>query len=161
MTEPKKNREEKERAGPNGPEMVDIMIKYELRENSREVKYKERFEITKGCTQFQESSEPVLIKTFGTKEEALEELKNYKSSIREFSANTGTCYEVTEYYVEEAEYDEDGDWIAGGDIWGFSKMEIEVVEKPSYNTLAIFNNMKDAEEAADNYEGDDEVYLSF
>lgn len=137
------------------------MIKYELRENSREVKYKERFEIAAGCTANQDDCESKLIKSFDSKEDALEELKNYKTEINSFSSNTGTRYNVTEYFVEEAEYDEDEEWIAGGDIWGFSEMSIEVVEKPSYSTLAIFNNMKDAEEAADNYEGDDEVYLSF
>lgn len=136
------------------------MIKFELKENSREVKYKERFEIAEGCTQFQESSEPVLIKTFDTKEEALEELKNYKSSIREFSANTGTCYEVTEYYVEEAEYDEDGDWIAGGDIWGFSKMCIRVVaDNGTADTLGEFDNLEDAEKFM--RDCDEECHLSF
>lgn len=137
------------------------MMKFELKECTREIKYKERFEIAAGCTANQDDCESKLIKSFDSKEDALEELKNYKTEINSFSSNTGTRYNVTEYFVEEAEYDEDGDWIAGGDIWGFSEMSIEVVEKPSYNTLAIFNNMKDAEEAADNYEGDDEVYLSF
>lgn len=136
-------------------------MKFELKECTREIKYKERFEIAAGCTANQDDCESKLIKSFDSKEDALEELKNYKTEINSFSSNTGTRYNVTEYFVEEAEYDEDGDWIAGGDIWGFSEMSIEVVEKPSYNTLAIFNNMKDAEEAADNYEGDDEVYLSF
>lgn len=137
------------------------MMKFELKECTREIKYKERFEIAAGCTANQDDCESKLIKSFDSKEDALEELKNYKTEINSFSSNTGTRYNVTEYFVEEAEYDEDEEWIAGGDIWGFSEMSIEVVEKPSYNTLAIFNNMKDAEEAADNYEGDDEVYLSF
>jgi hypothetical protein len=29
---------------------------------------------------------------------------------------------ITEYYIEEAEYNEDGDWIGGGDIWEYSKL---------------------------------------
>lgn len=29
---------------------------------------------------------------------------------------------VTEYYVEENNYDDNGDWISGGDIYGFSTL---------------------------------------
>ena len=30
---------------------------------------------------------------------------------------------VTEYYVEENEYDEDNEWISGGDIWEISEIK--------------------------------------
>ena len=134
-------------------------MKFELKECTREIKYKERFEIAAGCTANQDDCESKLIKSFDSKEDALEELKNYKTEINSFSSNTGTRYNVTEYYVEENEYDEDGDWVAGGDVWEFSKMEIEVVEKPSYNTIATFDNFEDAEKAMNDCE--EECYLSF
>lgn len=94
-------------------------------------------------------------------EEAKEELQKYKSSIRELSGGAGKYYLVEEYYVEENDYDEDGEWVNGGNALAFSKITIELVEKPEYNTLATFDNMEDAEIALNEYDGDAEVYLSF
>jgi hypothetical protein len=31
-------------------------------------------------------------------------------------------YLVTEYMVEENDYDDEGEWCGGGDDWAFSKM---------------------------------------
>lgn len=135
-------------------------MKYELKECVREVKYKERKEIVKGCTVDQEDYESTLIKSFDSKEDALEELKKYKSSIHEFSSNIGRCYEVTEYFVEEVEYDEDDEWIAGGDIWEFSEMHIELVaENSTADTLGVFDNFADAENALNECEVD--AHISF
>jgi hypothetical protein len=39
------------------------------------------------------------------------------------SGSAGTYYLVTEYCVEENEYDEDGEWVSGGDVLEFSHME--------------------------------------
>lgn len=94
-------------------------------------------------------------------EDAKNELLNYKSNIRELSGNYGKYYLVEEYYIEENIYDEDGELLEGEGIWEFSKINIELVEKPSYNTLAIFDNMEAAENACNNYQGDNDVYLSF
>ena len=38
-------------------------------------------------------------------------------------------------------------------------MEIEVVEIPSYETIAICSSLEEAEEAADNYDGEGETYI--
>lgn len=135
------------------------MIKYELKKDSIEVKYKDRKEIKPGIVLTSDNQKPELIKAFDNKDEALEELRKYKSGIRKFS----NYYLVEEYYVEENVYDDEDEdeWVSGGDVWEFSKMEIELVEKPSYNTLAVFDNMADAERAENEYEGENEVYLSF
>lgn len=138
------------------------MVKYELKKDSIEVRYKDRKEIKPGIVLTADNREPELIKTFDNKEEALEELGKYKSSITEYTYN-GTLYVVEEYYIEENTYDDDDEdeWLSGGDIWSFSKMEIELVEKPSYDTLAVFDNMADAEKAENDYDGENEVYLFF
>lgn len=136
------------------------MKKYVLKKDSIEVKYKDRKEIAPGVVLSSDNQEPETIKLFNNKEDALKELQKYKSSIAKHTYN-GTIYVVEEYYVEENTYDEDGEWLEGGDVWEFSQMEIELVEKPSFDTLAVFDNMKDAEKAEDDYEGDGEVYLSF
>ena len=137
------------------------MKKFEIRKNSIEVGYKNRREIKEGITLTPDDKFPEIVAAFDTLEEAKTELQKYKSSITELSGGAGKYYLVEEYYIEENSYDEDGEWIEGGDALEFSKLTIELVEKPSYNTLATFDNMKDAEEAYDNYDGDDEVYLSF
>lgn len=139
------------------------MIRYELKQDSIEVKYKNRKEIKPGIVLSSDYQEPELIESFETKEEALEAIKNYKSSIRRLSNAGMTYYLVEEYYIEENLYDDEDpdEWLECVNILDYSKMEIELVEKPSYNTLAVFDNMADAEEAEADYEGDGEVFLSF
>lgn len=136
-------------------------MKYEIRKNTREISYKKRAEIKEGCTLDQFDQEPEIIKTFDDKDEALIELKSYKSDIRKLSGGAGSYYLITEYYVEENEYDEDGEWVSGGDVWAFSEMKIELVEKPSYETLGVYADMESAENALNDYDGENEVYLSF
>lgn len=138
------------------------MVKYELKKDSIEVRYKDRKEIKPGVVLIADNREPELIKAFDNKGEALEELRKYKSNITKHTYN-GTLYLVEEYYVEKNTYDDEDEeeWLAGGDICEFSKMEIELIEKPSYSMLAIFDNMADAERAENDYDGDNEVYLSF
>ena len=96
------------------------MKKYELKMNSVEVK---KEDVREGCAAVDDmNAQPTLIKSFESKEEALEELKKHNTEIYSISAVVGTVYNVTEYYVEENEYDEDGEWISGGDVWEISKM---------------------------------------
>lgn len=97
-------------------------MKYEIRKSTREIGYKKRAEIKEGCTLDQFDQDPEIIKAFDDKDKALNELELYKSDICKLSGGAGTYYAVTEYYVEENEYDEDGEWVSGGDVWAFSKM---------------------------------------
>ncbi|WP_300802335.1 hypothetical protein [uncultured Acetatifactor sp.] len=136
-------------------------MKYEIRKNVREISYKNRMQIKQGCTLEQNNQDPEVIKSFDDKDEALNELKSYNSDICKLSGGAGAYYAVTEYYVEENEYDEDGEWVSGGDVWEFSEIKIELVEKPSYETLGVYSDMESAENALNDYERENEVYLSF
>jgi hypothetical protein len=100
------------------------MIQYNLVEESVEIKFSEREKIKTGCTTNQPGDRyPKIIKKFTEKEEALDELKKYKSTVRGDLQNHGISYYlVTEYYVEEIEVDEDGEFVDGGGIWEFSEM---------------------------------------
>ena len=100
------------------------MKKFELMKNDIEINWRDKDKIVEGCTLIQGDCDPELIKSFDNKDEALEELKNYKSDIRELKGNLGTYFEVTEYYIVENTYDEDGDFVEGGDVWEFSQMPI-------------------------------------
>lgn len=137
------------------------MNKYEVRRNSIEIPWKKRREIKEGITTMSDFQAPEIIESFDNLEEAQAALQKYSSSIAEMSGATGTYYSVTEYYIEENTYDEDGEWLEGGDVWEVSKLSFSLIEKPSYNTLATFDNMEDAVKAYDNYNGENEVYLSY
>lgn len=137
------------------------MKKYEIRRNRIEVAWKNRKEIKEGISLTADSQEPEIVESFDTLEDAKASLQKYKSNIRELSGVAGKYYLVEEYYIEENSYDEDEEWVEGGNVLEFSKIAIELVERPSYKTLATFDNMKDAEEACGDYEGENEVYLSF
>ena len=95
------------------------MKKYELK--SATVEVRKWCDIKEGCTQ--DDQHPHLIKSFDDKEEALEELKKYETTVRTLSDALGTYYLVEEFYVDEHEYDEDGEWIGGGDVWEYSKIK--------------------------------------
>lgn len=107
------------------------MRQYELKENTREIKYADRKEIQEGCTLNQDFCEPTVVKSFLDKKEALDALKEYETSISEVHAGRNSYFKVVEYYVEENVYDSEGEWIGGGDVWGFSHMpdDMQIVQK--------------------------------
>lgn len=137
------------------------MKEFEILKNSIEVAWKNRKEIKEGITLTANEQYSKIVAILDTLDEAKVELQKYKSSIRELSGGAGKYYLVEEYYIEENSYDENGNLIECGDVGEYSKIIIKLVEKPSYETLATFDNMKDAAEAYDNYDGENEVYLNF
>ena len=144
-------------------ETIGSNIKYEIKKRSIEVLYRNRKDIMEGVTSSCDDGDDELIEVFDefSLNEAKAKLREFKTDIRKLSGNAGTYYLVEEYYIEENEYDEDDEWVTGGDIVEFSKINIELVEKPSYEVLGKFDNMEEAENAEDEYDGDHEVYLSF
>ena len=90
------------------------MKKFILFKNHAEVK-----KYYEGCTADKCDTNPEVIKTFNNKDEALEELKKYNTQVSDYRS----YLLVEEYYVEEQEQDEDGEFIDGGDIWEYSKLE--------------------------------------
>lgn len=97
------------------------MKKFEIRKNVAEVRKKSEIKI--GVTLAQDFQEPEVLESFDTKEEALEALKEYKSSYERMDGYHAPYYIVEEVYVEENIYDEDGEWIEGGDVWEFAEDE--------------------------------------
>lgn len=97
--------------------------------------------------------------------EATDFLRDFTSSICEH----GKYYLIEEYYIQENDYKYDEDleeWSlcdGSGNIWEFSKMVIKLVEEPSYEVVGVFDNMKEAKKAKEDYifsEGK-ECFLSF
>lgn len=138
------------------------MRKYDLVKRKAEIKYRERKKIKEGCTAF--DPDPEYMKTFDTLEEAKKALAKYKTSIEEFQYHGMTFYHVEEYVIEENEfeYDEDeGELVQTDfiDTLEMTQMKIEVVEKSSYETIGVYSSLEEAEEAANEYDGDGESYI--
>lgn len=138
------------------------MRKFDLVKRTVEIKYRERKEIKEGCTAF--DPDPEYMKTFDTLEEAKKALAKCETSINEFQYHGMTFYHVEEYVIEENEfeYDEDEKKLVQTsfiDTLETTSMEIEVVEKPSYETIGVYSSLEEAEEAANEYDGDGEPYI--
>ena len=94
------------------------MKKFELVAKRVEISYTDKAKIKEGCTIY---SEPDMIASFDTMEEALQALSKHQTSIRELN-NAVPYYLVEEYMIEVNEYDEDGEWTSG-DVLAISPME--------------------------------------
>lgn len=134
------------------------MKKYDIVKRPVLFGYKERKEIRKNCTSFCEDEE--FIKSFNTLEEATKEFGKYKTEINTYPGKHGEIYEVIEYAIQENLYDEDGEFETYCDVAEVSEMEIKLIKEPSYEAIGIFDNLEDAEEAMDNFDGD-EAFISF
>lgn len=131
------------------------MIRYEIIKAQKEIAYKNRKSIKQGCA-LDDCCEQT-INSFKNLKDAKAVFKDLKSDIW----YNGNLYLVIEYAIQCNEYDADGDFIAGGDILKISKMKIDVVNRETFETMASFDNMIDAENFYDNNIDDVEIYLSF
>ena len=105
------------------------MTKYELRKATYEAsgyRRKKLSEIHEGCTLDWSIEDGVddatTIATFDNAEDALKALSAYESDVRVTHYN-GEIIDITEYFVESSEYDdEDGEWTGVFDYLAFSAM---------------------------------------
>ena len=138
------------------------MIKYDLVKRTAEFNREDRREIKQGCTAL--DPDPEYIKTFDDLEEAKKELAKRKTSVSKFENHNMTFYSAEEYVIEENEFEFDEDeneFVQTGfiDTLETTPMKIEVVKLPSYERIAICSSLEDAEEAADNCDGEGETYI--
>lgn len=126
------------------------MNRFEIVKRTVEVKWNDRFDIIPGCTEYDE--EPEVIKTFDNLGSAIKALYQYKTEINEFSASTGTMYQVTEYAVQE---------ICGDDveIWETSEMNISVQDRDTYEDIVVVHNYEDAEKYIMDHDGELRIVL--
>ena len=99
--------------------------------------------------------EPERVGEFESLEKAEEELTKYETEISE----SGGLFSVTEYMIQENEYDDEDEWISGGDVWSFSKMEIEIVDNETLELIGTAKSYEEAEKIAEDYEGEAGVHL--
>ena len=94
------------------------MKRFDLVLRKVEISYKDKDRIKEGCTIY---GEPERIARFDTMEEALQALSKHQTSIS-LLKKAILYYLIEEYMVEVNEYDEAGEWIAGGDVLAISPM---------------------------------------
>ena len=121
------------------------MNRFEIVKRMAEIKWKDRFSIISGCTEYDE--EPEVIETFDNLGAAIKALYQYKTEINEFSASTGTMYQITEYVVRE---------ICGDDveIWEVSEMNIVVQNSDTYEDVVLVHSYEAAEKYIINHDGE-------
>ena len=146
-------------SGIGGGEMG--MKKYELKKATAWIEYKDRRTIEEGCTRDENvncNDDSAVLKSFDNREDALKALEAYETDIRKYSY-VNTFYEVTEYYVEENEYEysevgENCEWTSGGDVLEFSKINIEVRDFDTGETIANCSSYLQAEKVQQDYTGE-------
>lgn len=132
-------------------------IRYDVVRVIAEIKEEDRFQIRPGCAiDAPDKVDSMIFMPFEVKEEALMELESHPAEI----GREGDSFLVTEYFVQENEYDEDGQLCGGGDILDTSVMEIEVLDRKTNQTLETYDNWKAAEAAKERLSGAREVYLA-
>ena len=112
------------------------MKRFEIVKNTIEVK--KGTEYRQGITQNVELNRdqyPEILESFNTLEEAKTALKKYNSEVEDYS----TYLMITEYFIQENQYDEDGDWEAGGDVWEYAPLDIYYNLNNALSYNALFN----------------------
>ena len=132
------------------------MLKYYLLKDTIEINSKDRRTIRQVIITDSLNQEPETIAIFSTENDALAALSKQKSSLESF----GDTIRVTEFYVQPVELDDDEDDFGEyKDILSFSKMEIEVYDIESYDTIGIYDNYADAEQSYNEYEGNAKIKI--
>lgn len=133
-------------------------IRYDLIRTILTVNWSNRFGIYSGCAiDSIEKADSMVFLPFEVKEEALMELESHPSDI----TKEGSNLIVTEYFVQENEYDETGTLCGGGSILDYSQIEIELIDKDTREILSVYRNWKAAEEALALYDGERNVMMSY
>lgn len=123
------------------------MTKYILYKNDREIKNAR--EIKVGCTLDNDNDFSVILEQYDNKDKVLNFLKQKDN--RTSVINYGKYYLVEEYYVTEAEVDNNGNIICEYGIVEYSNIEIKVITNKG-KLLGIVDNYIEAEEIKDNYD---------
>lgn len=135
------------------------MIRFYLTKSTMMFKHKDRFEISERCTIGHNLSHTETVGMFNEKEEAFRNLEGYRTELIEIVRPEGVLYCVTEYFIEEKEYDEESNCINDGNILGSTDMIIELNEADTDRKIDEFDNFCDAETALQDCGG--KAYIVF
>lgn len=143
------------------------MNEYKIKKYTISISYKDRDEIAEGITLFDENPYIEDVETFSIEDVDFEEkISEFQTEIRELSSPVGKYFKISEYHLINEWYDEIKKEEME-EILLTSKLNISLVEKPTYKEIGNYNNFSDAEEAMENYynsdtyDEDKSVYLSY
>lgn len=104
-------------------------ILYEIIESSREFRFKDAKEISQGCTNdYSDCHFKPLNERFENKQDALDFLSKLESEVIFREGFVMPYYDVKEFFIEENVYNDCDDWLSGGDILEYSKMNFNLEE---------------------------------
>ena len=95
---------------------------YEVRKNTIEVKHPTDYYPL--ITLNQETQEPEIIMPYNNLKSAEKCLNLYNTTIDKMN----NFYLITEYYIEENKYNNEGEWVTGGDIYAVSDITADTKE---------------------------------
>lgn len=124
LTDPDKNAEEHSKKK-----------KWGLIKNDITFPCKDKNKIEQGCTASiprMQKEVPELLLEFDNLEDAQRELSKYTSEIELEETTVGSYWRFTEYSIEELNFDENGEWMPGGDIWAFSEIPVTAEDVANY-----------------------------
>lgn len=98
------------------------MKKFELRKGYVEVRSKDLKNVSDFPIFDQSVIVTQLIKSFDSLEDAKKALSKKESDIYKFQSHGLYHCGITQFFIEENEYDEDGEWVSGGDVWGWTPL---------------------------------------
>lgn len=126
-------------------------MKYEIIEKTIEVKNADRMSIAQFVAA--DAENPTTVETFNTMDEARAAFAKYSTQIRKFSTAVGAVYEVTEYNLEENDYNEDGEivtdehgLVVGSCVRECTKPQFDVVNDVG-EVIATFTDYASADNA--------------
>lgn len=120
------------------------MIEYQIYERTFEIDYKDREKVKEGFTVFKHNSS-TLWEGFDSLDEAREVfLKDFsKSDIEKINYDYRTAYRITEYSLDEVEYDENDGSVIRYEIWDFSKMDFSSLwREDDYDVIRVYDEVE-------------------
>ncbi len=125
------------------------MIVYKLEERKIQIKWKNRMKIKEGISCHSPNYQ--IIKSFSSKNVAIEELKKFETNIW-YNYDTGMIC-LTEYCIGEMEYEDDGPCMWWNGFVAWSNMSIDVVDYDTGEYITTCNNYADVFKVENNYKG--------
>lgn len=113
----------------------ETTIKYRLIKCS--MQFKNIKDLSEGATVIDEDAK--IIKIFDKRKNALDELKKYNTTVEFIRTFNSFLYSMTEYFIEEYEADEDGEFVSGSNFQGTTLEGVEFYDEASQAKKVFLN----------------------
>lgn len=107
------------------------MKKYVLKECTCSCYWKDRAHLQEGYAVFNDE-DPTEITTFDDKQQAIQELRKYRTTVEYYEGMPYNFYVVTEYCIETGEYNKEGEFVGGS-------LDYCITDFPQYDDIKYYN----------------------